>query len=513
MLTFEMLTELDHYEIKKLIKHVALYPRRSRASEEFKTEQDIEKDLQHQIVRLRELCDRNGWTYDEYIEIASSESFEGRPVMRELLDSFSDGKYDAVIATKYDRFSRGGSADNEFFLVQLRRNNIVVVEADGNMYNPFNAKDLQSLKTSSFIANFEYTNFVERVTNARRVRAKEGKWTSGIPSYGYKFNRKTKKLEIDQEKGEIYRELILKPFLEGVPTSEITMNLNKKGIPSARGGEWNKGSVIRLLKDTTHCGTITYNKTVGSRNKRESTNRVPFKKMPENKWTVIHNAHEPLKSPEEHEQVMRIMSERGRTKINSYKHALSSLVKCSHCNKTMVIQKEKDKPYLFKKCSCGRNRGGGVEIVTDAIGESVLVLKNRIMNRIENHNEIDLQSNRALKAIEKYQEELKEEKDAFNRIDNLMIYGKITPEKGEESKITIGKKITELEQLIKDKEKEIEKLKNSSKDEMLKSINGFLKSLDKESDNEELALLYRSLIREIWWTREEDEVKVDVYFK
>lgn len=65
--------------------------------------------------------------------------------------------------------------------------------------------------------------------------------------------------------------------------SEIAEILNEKGIPSAKGGLWNAGKVIRILSNETYTGTRIYNKTWGRLKQTKRDN-------PRSEWVVTPNA-------------------------------------------------------------------------------------------------------------------------------------------------------------------------------------------------------------------------------
>ena len=512
MLNIDMLLDLTKEEIRSNIRHVAIYPRKSRKSEENKnmSEEEIEKDLIHQSKLLKSVCTKNGWSYTDYTEIGSGENIDERPKMLELLDDISNKKVDAVLVTELSRLTRGGGADSDRILITLRKSAVVVIEGEYNLLNPYNKADLDRFKMMSMVSNFEYSGYVERVTNAKRVKASEGFWVSGTPPYGYIRNHKSKKLEVDEEKGAIYREMILLPYLDGLSTADIAWKLNKAKIPSPRNGMWESTTILRMLKDETYCGTIIYNKTMGSPNRKESVNRMPYRRLSEDKWSKYYNCHTALKSQEEHHQVMDIISKRGHKHGNIEYHALSGMVKCSNCGQSMIIMNTLEKPR-FKKCKCGANGGGDLEVVENVIYISALQLKERLLNINETESKkIEKQS--LLKEIEKLEDKIDKENGALKRIDEAVIYGYFTPQQATEKKDEILKLIYDLEDRISRKKKQVDSFNVLSNKEKIKKIDMFLDNNNKENTTEELRNLYTTIIDNIVWEKVDNnklEVKVN----
>lgn len=109
--------------------------------------------------------------------------------------------------------------------------------------------------------------------------------------------------------------------------SEIAEALNRKGIPSASGGPWNKHKVIHILTNETYTGARIYNKTWG---------RLKQKKMnnPRSDWVITPNAFPAVVDPEtfgnaqEHLYwLMPSMWKKGLRLINKTHQAISQEIK------------------------------------------------------------------------------------------------------------------------------------------------------------------------------------------
>jgi|GEM_PF-3958910 len=516
MITLDLLLDNPNHVIKEHIDHVVGYARKSRPTAKLTTEDDIEKDLQEQVGRLSRFCEINGWSYDIKIEIESGENLKDRPVINQVFNEMDEGKYDAILSTSYDRISRGSASDHESVLFCLRRNLAVIIEDNGVIYNPYNEQDLQLLQMKGNFANYEYKTINSRFTAYKRAGAKNGRWVSGSTPYGYDFDRKTRKLVINEEQGEIYRNYILKPFLDGASTSNITWDLNKKRIPSPRNGMWNKNTVIRLLKSQIHCGDIVYNMTQGSRkkNNEDSLNNIPYRKMTEDKWTIAENAHPKLKTHDEHEMVLELFDKkRPKQSLSKNYHPLSGIVKCYHCGKTMRIQRGyKDKESHFKKCECGDTRGGALSIVSKSIMVSINIFKNKLLHVKELDNISD-DKRILLNEINKMEEKVDTEYNAIKRIEEAFENGAYSLNSMVEKKEKRMSIIYELEGNIRRSKARIDKFSTQSNEEKLKRIDRFINDISDESNEEALSETYKEVINNVIWRRDnEDEIAVTVNF-
>lgn len=512
MLTYDILTDLPKHEIKKKIQHVAIYPRRSRASEKLRTAEDIEKELLHQSKLLKQICTDNDWTYTDYTEIGSGENIEDRPKMKQLLEDANKGLFSAIVCTKYDRLSRGSGSDQDKILLTLRANNIVVVESGGEILNPFNRGDLDKIRLYGMMANYEYSNIVERTTSAKRVRASEGNWVASSPPFGYMRNRKTKKLEINEKDAQVLREMIIEPYLKGKTSSEIALSLNQAKIPSPRGGTWVASVILSMLKNEVYTGVIIYNKTIGSRNRRESVNRVPYRKQPREKWIRTKEVvHEPIMSVDEFERIQRIMKNNAGGFGDKSPHPLSKLVKCFSCGKSLQIQKEKDK-HIFKKCSCGATRGGDVSVVTDIVNTALEVLKVKLQT-IDDSEQSLREKQLIVDEITKLESKLHNELKAIDRIKESVLYGLLDMKEGVQKKEELSSVVSSIEEQIAKKKEELNSFSVISNNEKVDIIDEFLSQIDNAENTVRVRELYLTMIESVIWKRTtENDLEISINF-
>lgn len=63
-----------------------------------------------------------------------------------------------------------------------------------------------------------------------------GKWVNGTPPFPYRYNTKTRELEVDEINLEIYK-LIKRMISSGNSCYKVAEELNTRGIPSKKKGE------------------------------------------------------------------------------------------------------------------------------------------------------------------------------------------------------------------------------------------------------------------------------------
>ena len=108
----------------------------------------------------------------------------------------------------------------------------------------------------AFVAEMEREKILDRTTTGRINKAKEGKAPPvGRVPYGrqWVYVKKNDKLvhdhiELVEEEADVLRQAA-EEYADGVSLNSIVAKLNEDGIPSATGGIWHNGSLLRLLTD------------------------------------------------------------------------------------------------------------------------------------------------------------------------------------------------------------------------------------------------------------------------
>lgn len=510
------------YKLENKIEDVAGYVRKSRdiqnaiyEGENLTDEEKLEQDLKNQISRIKRLCEERGWRFTLYHEIKSGENIKDRPEMNRMLQDIREGLYDAVISVDYDRLSRGDATDQDTILKALRSSaTLFFEESSRTLFNPFNKNDLQSLKFKAMFSNYEYNSITERFILNKRERAREGSSVSGTAPYGYIRNKKTRRLDFDKETYHIVKDLIFNNFLYNNMTPyEIAWELNKRKIPSPRNSMWHSITVKRILENEVYKGVIIYNKTMGSRKKKDSLNAVPFRKLPPEKWIVVNNAHDKYITEEEYERVKYILTNTKIVQAPSEYHPLHKLVSCYNCGRTMIIQKSyNNKNPIFHSCQCGENRGGAVNIVEETIDISIEALQNRLV-AIQGKANKDKAREELKTRIIKLEKEITENEKAISEIDDLVEARYYTIEEAINRKKIRNNNINELTTEIKKLQAEIKNMSFLTNKEKLERVKKFKEAVKNKDDVDLIRKAYLSIIKGIVWKRtEEGEVYVKVNF-
>lgn len=286
----ELITHLNNENPKR---RAAVYLRVS-------TDEQVEKGngLRVQEDKLRKHCELNEYELKEqyvYIDDGYSGSLptNSRPALKRLFEDAEQKKFDVVVVYRIDRFFRKGARLSDA-MDELGKLGIAFksVAEDFDTGTP-NGKFFAQLL--GIVAELERETITERMSGGRERAAKDGKWVTGVPPYGYVVNKETKLLEIVPEEAEVVRKFYHWLVYERCSLSEITRRANELKMSAPKHNTqkkrktfnyWWKRSINRVLLNEVYTGDFYYRKY-----------KRPFKYLdavlekehqrPENEWIPL----------------------------------------------------------------------------------------------------------------------------------------------------------------------------------------------------------------------------------
>jgi len=260
---------------------------------------------------------RNYEVVKEYVDEGQSGTLLSRPALNKLLSDCRNGKIDVIIVFKIDRFFRD-IRHLLYVMDELEKLDVKFISAT----EPFDTSTpigRYILGQFGLAAELERSTFLERAQMGRIRRMQEGKWWGAAP-YGYTYNTKTGKLELNESEAEVVRQIFKLYRQPGASVTKVARELNKKGYLTRAKKAWKGWNVDDIIRNETYTGTANLN--------RRSKNNAP----------VITVEVPAIVSKEEFNEIKKL-SER-RKKITSKKavkrvYLLKSLVYCAECGAMM----------------------------------------------------------------------------------------------------------------------------------------------------------------------------------
>lgn len=395
-----------------IIVKMGIYLRKSRS------EDGTTADLQKHKDYLIDVCVRNGWLFELYEEIDSSQDIN-RPELQRLRRDIQLKKIDAVMVHAVDRLSRRTRHFLEIVEDYFLHEGVTKLYVKDQEYNLTDSNTITMLQIQATLSQSEYSFIVRRLNEGRKSSAEKGIW-SGKTVFGYKYNKVTKKLEVVESEKPVVRK-ICDMVLEGYPFLSIAEELNKLGYRTRKGNPFQIHNIKSIIKSPFIRGHV------------EVTWEDKLSK--EKETTVVKDSHEAIITEGEYNQIQEILNKRAENYSNinvKPKHFLQGLLKCKVCGLTTVIQADaRSGQYYVRKCrGCNQNYGCNVSEVESILEQVLESYSEEIKSKIEEltkANQSEITSNLVQRK--------KELEDAVNKLNvketallDILLDGTITKE-------------------------------------------------------------------------------------
>ncbi|MFC5702776.1 recombinase family protein [Cohnella faecalis] len=295
---------------------VAIY---TRVSTKEQAEEGFSLDAQRGV--LTKFCLDKGY---EVVGIYSDEGISGknkkRPALQKMLKDSASSKFNLVIVWKYSRIARN-LVDTLTIVQELKKNDVSFkcLDIDFDTTTPAGIMLMQMMGS---IAEYERNNIVENVVLGMNQRARDGKWNGGI-LFGY--NSINKSIQVNPEEAEVVKQMFTW-YLNGVGPVLIRDRLNKLGIKTKKGNEFNTIVVRDILTNPVYKGYIRF----GRRREHNKLNES---------YTLVVGEHQAIIDEETFEKAQIVMqSNKRKTKRGtSGVHLLTSILRCPDCGAKMYF--------------------------------------------------------------------------------------------------------------------------------------------------------------------------------
>lgn len=193
-------------------------------------------------------------TYED-LDISGRKGLDQRHQLRAALEAIEAGEAQHLVAAKIDRVARSVITFNEVVQRLQRAGAALVSVAEGlDFSSPAGRMVANVLAT---FAQFESEQIGARVKSAQTHLVAEGKWRGGRRPFGWKpvehESGKGYRLAIDPEEAAVVREVVER-VMAGEHLHAIAGDLNRRGVRSAHGHPWVRGTLRQVLTRPTMIG-------------------------------------------------------------------------------------------------------------------------------------------------------------------------------------------------------------------------------------------------------------------
>ena len=220
-----------------------------------------------QVRVCQERAGREGWdVVDVYSDLAILGTSNRRPGMSEMLSAAARGSFEIVLSEALDRIARN-QADIATIYQQLEFADVRIETLSEGAVNELHI-GLKGTMGALFLRELG-----QKIRRGQRGAAERGSMPGGL-CYGYDVVRELDakgepikgKRTVNPEQAEVVRR-IYREYAAGRSPKAIAKDLNRDGIPSARGGEWrasaivgNRARMIGVLHNPIFAGRLVYNR-------------------------------------------------------------------------------------------------------------------------------------------------------------------------------------------------------------------------------------------------------------
>ncbi|OGO76837.1 MAG: hypothetical protein A2Y23_02100 [Clostridiales bacterium GWB2_37_7] len=141
------------------------------------------------------------------------------------------------------------------------------------------------------VDEYERARLKIRTELGKRAKAYQKLLTHNPNIYGYKFNKETDCLQVNEDQAKVVQKMYNWLLQENLGPSKIADRLNELSIPSMRGKLWSRVSINRILKNFSYTGTIyirRYDTRDYKLNKfKKKQDKVSIVEKPKEQWIGI----------------------------------------------------------------------------------------------------------------------------------------------------------------------------------------------------------------------------------
>jgi site-specific DNA recombinase len=298
-------------------------------------EENQPTSLASQHERLEAFCGvQEDWRIVARHDDRSTGTKLDRPGLQAALDLARQGRIDQLLVYRIDRLSRKVRQ-----LAQLAEELDacgVVLRSATEPFDTGSPAGRMMLQMLGVFAEFEHATIVDRITAGIERRAKEGRWYSGRPPFGYTLTYG--QLMPDPVTAPIVRRIYKLYTEDRLGTIAIAHQLRAEHAPAPSAG-WGHPAVHRVLTNTTYLGRIRW---------RDQD---------------FESTHEPLIDQDTFDRARVILAERGedasRRRGNRSDFLLSGVIRCGHCGRAYIGMSAHGKggTYHYYACTARQKYG------------------------------------------------------------------------------------------------------------------------------------------------------------
>lgn len=463
------------------------------------TSDQLEYSPDSQLRLIRDYAKRNELLLDDN-HVYADEGISGRkadkrPQFQKMLADGKRKEFEAILIYNTSRFARNHE-ESVVYRAMLKREGIEVI----SITQP-NIDEKTDLLMNALYSVMDERYSLELSENVKRgmiEKAMRGETVNSVP-YGYKIVESKKTPQIVDSEAEIVKGIFKMYLDEGKPARSIARHLNDLGILTARGNQWTREGIDRMLTNSFYCGYTRYNL------RYTDTKRL----KDESEHIIRKGKHLPIITEEMHHEVLNNMRKNRKNDkpTNVRAHWISGVVRCEACGSSLNVIRATSKEgtpflrcrgYVFGKCK--ESQYTPAALIEGYLAESlkaVLIHPEYATFETVSNRKSDDQKQKVLNSIQRAEKKLDRVKSAYeNGIDSIEEY--------KQNKLKITAEINDLSQRLR----EIEHMQSSEmnkkiKERFCRSISELIELIHSDADTETKHSAIKSIISKVMYSKKD----------
>ena len=362
-------------KLKKI--KVAAYCRVSTDSDAQLESLEAQKTHYENYITSRDDWEFAGLYYDEGITGTKKDK---RPELLRLIDDCKAGKVDFIITKSISRFSRNTTDCLELVRKLLALHIPIFFEKEN-----INTGSMESelfLAILSSMAEGESVSISENSKWSIQKRFENGTFKCRYPPYGYDWDGE--QMVINPEQAAVVKE-IFAALLSGKGTRDIADDLNRRGVPSKRGGRWTATTIRGMLSNEKYVGDCLFQKTYSD------SQFVRHNNHGEQPQYMVKDHHEPIISREDFEAAQAFVKQRASEKgvikgTEKYqnRYVFSGKIICGECGDTFKRRIHSCTGYKYAAWCCNthiedKNKCHMLFVKNEALKLAFITMMNKLI--------------------------------------------------------------------------------------------------------------------------------------
>lgn len=188
--------------------------------------------------------------------IGDKDNLDNRPAITELLYTLNGTK--TIVVMNTSRLWRDDGA-RALVSMAVRKSKGEIISIEQPRYSLYsdNPQDFLFNSMMEMLDQYERMVINKRLTKGKNEKAKQGYKPAGRAPLGYRWNKETKKIEVNEQEAKIVKQIFSAAKM-GFGFTYIAKQMNKKELFNRNGKPWSKQGIRAILCNKFYTGILIH---------------------------------------------------------------------------------------------------------------------------------------------------------------------------------------------------------------------------------------------------------------